>query len=143
MRRRVQGLVLGSGAVVLALAAAGACADPTEITVHIATDLPCDALSTSVTGGRDVAVTTQCGAGTRPGIQDVGSIVFVPSGARDTPLTITVVTAHGKDPAACDPKGDPACIVARRKLRYVPHAALDLPIDMRAACLGNPCDPNS
>jgi hypothetical protein len=129
------------GAAVVALF--GACADPTEITVRIATDLPCTSLSTSITGGRDTVVTTQCAPGSRAGIQDVGSIVLVPSGAKNDTLTITVVTAFGKDAAACDPKGDPACIVARRKLRYIRHGNLDLPIDMRAACLGKVCDADS
>ncbi len=52
----------------------------------------------------------------------------------------TIPSARGKRPEDCDPKGDPDCIVARRRLRYVPHARLPLPIALRAACLGVPCD---
>ena len=145
MSRMRHGVALGvsGGAIALGIAAFGACADPTEITVRVATDLPCNALSTRITGGRETAETTQCTAGPRAGIQDIGSIVLVPSGAKNDPLTITVVTAFGKAASACDPNGDPACIVARRKLRYVRHTPLDLPIDMRAACLGKVCDADS
>jgi hypothetical protein len=119
------------------LAALCACREPTEIRVELATDVACEGLSTRLMAGARAADTTGCAA---PG--DIGSIVLVPSGDLSDRVAVRVVAGTGGRAAAdCEASGDfSACIVARRQLRYVPHARLDLPVKIEASCVGKPCD---
>jgi hypothetical protein len=133
-------LGLGAGAVLAASCAAGACADPTQITVTVTTDLTC-AMSpmTMVTGGHGEGTTDHC---ERAGeLSEIGSIVLVPSRAKDDAVNITVVTrVGGADPTQCNADApDGTCIVARRRMRFIPRTPLPITIQMRAACLGHAC----
>ncbi len=127
------------GGLVVAWVSVGACRSPTEITVVLATDLPCDGLTARVGAGASFGDGAACVAGARHGIQDLGSIVLVPSGDQGAALTVVATVARGKKPVDCDPAGDLDCVVARRKLRFIPHSPLTIPVDLRAACLGKAC----
>ena len=130
----------------LALAPA-ACRTATQITVDVTTDIDCSRLSgTSITVGqlgaeggvedkRSAAISTRCDAGR------IGALVVFPSGSKDDQAAIKVVTGVGRAPDTCvAPAYGEGCIVARRALRYIPHAALTVPIAMRGSCDGILCD---
>ncbi len=122
------------------------CRDPTQITVEITTDVPCDQTKrTAITvasleafeRGKASAVTTttSCHDGR------VGSLVVIPSGDRSADLSIRVVTGVDQDVDTCSATTSYAgCIVARRHLHFVEHSSLSLPVVMRRSCLDLPCD---
>jgi hypothetical protein len=117
----------------------GSCRDPTEVTLHLTTDVPCaDVTATRiVAGAAPPPVTSACAGG-----GEIGTIVLYPSGAKDAELEIEVTLgADGQPPDACAP-GDPRCIVARRRLRYRPHTNLPLDVQLRRVCAGVVCAPD-
>jgi formylglycine-generating enzyme required for sulfatase activity len=141
----------GSTMVAVAIAAASAgCRTATQVTVQIATDLPCDEMpdTTVQVGrigpdleGRPAAIATRsCGAGGR-----IGSFVVVPSGEADDEFAVKVILGHaGRTATGC--RSDetasgalPGCIFARRGLHYLPHTELTLPIVLRGDCDGIVC----
>ena len=129
-----------------------ACREPTQITLEITTDVPCDSLSdvaittgaTTVDAeGRPVTVvTSRCDKSTGR----IGSLVIVPSGSVDDAVAITVtgrVTKPGDPPAGpCVAPYGPSCIVLRRFLKYVPHTRLTMPVSLARSCAGLPCLPD-
>jgi hypothetical protein len=144
--------LLPRAALVLAATAgaalAASCREPTEVSVAISTDVPCDQLrGSSVTVARFSqleADTTVDAASTfcRPD-GDLGALVVVPSGARDGELAFRVVAGVGRPPSECVPPGYGAgCIVARRALKFLPHTSLHVQVPLRAACNGVSCSPD-
>ncbi len=117
-----------------------ACRTPTQLTVEVTTDVPCKSgLSTAVAIGRlddpedkPFATTSgECG---------VGSVVVVPSGAKDEQLAIRVVMGVDKSPEQCVRDGyKGGCIVARRALRFIPHTELTVKTPMRGVCKDVQC----
>jgi hypothetical protein len=154
MLRRIlyYSVVVGWRSVLVAsLVAVAGCREPTQITLELRSDAACGAdapqVETEIVSAAPeamserpvVAVTSRCPSG---GV--VGTLVVAPSGERDAEVSIEVVMALGTSvQELCKPPayGD-RCIVARRTLRYVPHTPLLLPIDLRLACLGEPCEPD-
>jgi hypothetical protein len=139
---------LAATSVTLALVLVS-CRTATEITLTLNTDAPCSGVTgTSISLDRAGAPETDTPA-TRTasctsGSGALGSIVLVPSGARDAELVVRVVTALGVPLEACAPPAyGPGCIIARRRLRFVPHTSLELPIALRTVCAGIVCDPAS
>lgn len=65
--------------------------------------------------------------------QDLGNIVFVPSGRGDT-FTVVVEATQNRD-GACGA----TCVKATRTVSYLSHASLKLPIELEGACLGKDC----
>ncbi len=138
----------------LALGCTGACQEPTEIRLEIATSIPAckDVKLTAIAAGRpgDVgqrafsAETNKCESATGK----IGSLVLVPSGGDGDALGVQAVTALGQmTPGSCKDNGykvlagqSGGCIVQRRQLRFVPHTPLTLPITMAASCIDVPCD---
>ena len=125
--------------------AIASCRGATQIELEVTTDFACRDLAevtiavgppgaAGVESAPPTVATTQCD----PTTGRVGSLVVVPSGARNDPLGVRVVGRVGPDP--CDPPAyGPKCIVARRALRFVPHESLVLPVLLRASCEGVPC----
>ena len=125
------------------------CRDPTEITIELSTDEPCEVASaqgTNITaGGRELpddkapgARTTSCANG------NVGTMVLLPGGSLDDAVSVRVVMGVHRSAAECTTSDGGAldydgCIVARRSLRYLPHTRLTLPIALRAVCEGKAC----
>lgn len=124
-----------------------ACLDPTEIIVELSTDVPCTSFTGADIGFQypnqtTVSIVThavECsGAGT------IGSLVIVPAQSNDEVLSIIVTTTTNvSSPDDCMSAPGPACIVARRKLAFEPHATLKLPIFLDSACAGIACDPTT
>ena len=154
MRRRTGLIALLSG-VVVTLGAS--CRDPTEITLRLSTDLtacppePASKIAgtTTIAVGADFAALGNAPGATAdtctPGApRTIGDLVLVPSGDRGAEIVVEVVAGLGRD--ACDahvPSASLAgCIVARRKLRFVAHTPLLLPIELRQECAGVRCAPD-
>jgi formylglycine-generating enzyme required for sulfatase activity len=128
----------------------GGCRTPTQVTVEIATDVPCDEMpDTTVQIGRigadletrPVSIATRtCGAQGR-----IGSFVVAPSGEPSDEFAIKLILGHaGRTALGC--RSDeassgalPGCIFARRGLHFVPHTELTLPVVLRGDCDGIVC----
>ena len=123
-----------------------ACRSPTEITIEVTTDVACsDARGSSVTVGRfgshdgiedkpATSTSVRCEAGR------LGALVVVPSGANDDEVAFKIVMGFGRPLEQClAPSYGKGCIVARRELRFLPHAAVTVPVVMRASCDGIAC----
>ncbi|HEU4407123.1 MAG TPA: hypothetical protein VFS43_17775 [Polyangiaceae bacterium] len=133
------------------------CLEPTQLELWLSTDLPCDKLhGTAVTVGHlgeledKPASMSSTFCERRPdGSSGLGMLVVVPSGERDGPLALKVVTAvDASSTDACGPSPDPlnayrGCIVARRALRYLPHDTVRLTVPMLAECENVSCDARS
>lgn len=77
---------------------------------------------------------------------EIGDLVITPeTGARDGALSVRVALGlRGKPASACTDEGDGQnCIIARRKLAFVPHTRLRLPVVLYLACEGVKCDENT
>lgn len=148
-----------SRAWVLLVAAAGACRQPTQITIEVTTDTDCsDPTETGISVGRasrsvkyrDKPVstwTTHCAEGY------IGDLVLTPSGAKDGWVAFQVTTAIG-DPAKGGPRlsscldlsWNPTdlpkgygCVWDRRALRFRPHENTVVPVRISASCLNVEC----
>lgn len=140
-------------ALLLAVGAAAACWAPTQITVRVETDLPCETVTSravaivvggtpeALNGASPAAVTSACEpSGDR---SDVGSLVLVPSGDRSAIVTIKVAIGIERPTAECLGRDGAGCIVALRRASFIEHRALNVPIRLERACLGVTCDPDS
>jgi hypothetical protein len=109
------------------------------------TDVPCTSLGeTSVTVGTldqletkpPLATSSTCDAMTGK----LGTLVLVPSGAKDEEFAVRVVVGIGQSAQSCvDAHYAGNCIVARRTMRFVAGTPLVLPIAMRVDCRGVQC----
>lgn len=125
--------------------ALGSCLRPTEITLRLDTDVPCPTLGaqggTAVIGGAPgdapLATTSDCSGAAVP--YTVGTLVVAPSGAKDETVRLAVVAGVTRRLDECAANQYDGCIVARRKLRFVPHTPLDLPVRLSLACVGVRC----
>lgn len=166
-----------AGALVVGLVfASGACLTATQVTVFVGTDVACpksgdpagelvdvvvlgatpDAVDKTPFSGTTDACRHVTSASKVPGPNDVGSLVFVPRGAKDADTEVLVVAGlsypNGKLLRASDcldevqahkmQPGDP-CIVARRRLGFIPHAKIELVVELEASCAGRVCDESS
>lgn len=139
------------GFFVASLLALTGCREPTQITVQLVSDLPCDvlqnggvSLSASSPGRAEssapLVVSRECKTG--PG-NSMGTMVLVPSGEPGALVGIRAVAGVGKRAEDCKEPGYEGCVVARREVRFQENRALVMRIDLRAECEGNPCDPKS
>ncbi len=146
--RRKHGSLLAV-AVSAAIGAAGAvsCLNHTQITLHVSTNAPCKDASqwkgvsiytgstTDVETKEPTLTTTACGAG-----GDIGTLVLVPTGSDSDEIGLRVVAGLSRDPEDCAANLYDGCIVARRTLRYSPHASLDVYVALTDDCVGVSCD---
>jgi len=106
--------------------------------------------------GTSVALWTSTGARTEPGrapqmttseawLSDgmLGDLVVTPQSRKDEPLALVVVMGLQRDPSTCTERDAKGCIVARRKLAFVPKHTVRIPVVMHLACEGVSCDENS
>lgn len=142
---RVAGWATGVGA---ALSFLTSCREPTQLTLHVHTDVPCtgdnpwegvavyvgmpgdDVEQTSAT-----LVTQSCDERGK-----VGSLVVTPSGDKDGEVGLRVVAGVARAPEKCFEKDYDGCIVTRRAVRFSPHESLDLDIELSADCVSIGCD---
>lgn len=136
---RITSLLLLPALAVLAVPLAS-CRTATEIRVEVTTDIDCAELTTIIAVGTVDGVETKhpatstlsCAGG------HIGALVIVPSGDDSAEVAFRVVAARGKDPDACGP-GYAGCIVARRALRFLPHASLKVAVPLRQSCVDKAC----
>jgi hypothetical protein len=118
------------------------------VTIDIRTDVPCSLVQkTSITVGSPAdaetaqdptAVTASCAAGF------IGSLVTVPATDSSAKLAVRVVTGVDRDATQCSAENAfKGCVVARRRLAYVPHTPLFVPVFMNLNCKDVPCDVRS
>lgn len=137
--RRILAASLGVGALV----GAGACLAPTQITLRLTSDVDCDTVRRFGTaiygGGRDPITTAASCLDAAAKSHTLGSLVITPSGARDEQVTLTAVLGVTRTSESCAGSGYKGCIVSRRRLRFVPHVPLELPVALDRACQDIPC----
>jgi hypothetical protein len=127
---------------------ATSCRSATQITLTVHTNVPC----TTEAQWQGVAVYVG-----RPGIDveqtsatlvtrscdasgNVGSLVVVPSAENDEEVGLRIVAGLSENPEECQARGYEGCIVARRAVRFNPHASLELDVELTVDCLSIGCD---
>jgi hypothetical protein len=132
--------------VVLAIATIlASCRQATEVVIEARTNVTYRAgVFTSFTVGKpeetESAFTTTEAQEAWPADGFIGSLTVVPGAGDDAPIAVKLVMGVHRDAKTCAPPDYAGCIVARRRLRYVPHTKLALPITLYAACENVPCD---
>ncbi len=133
------------------VAPAASCTAPTEITLHITTNVACsvvEAQGISVAAGDEASIrdrppamqTGRCTPGPS-GSNEVGHLVIVPSGAREAPISLRVVAGVDAPVATCTAENHyQGCIVSRFLLPFVPHQNLNLEVQLVATCKDVSCD---
>jgi hypothetical protein len=139
--------LLGFAFLLLGLSASS-CQGPTELRLHVHTNVPC----TDPSQWKGVAVYV---GEPGPGLEDkapaliatscdqrgqVGSLVVVPSGAKDAEVGLQIVAGLDYEPEDCAAHHYQGCIVARRAVRFDEHTPLDLDIALTSDCVGLGCD---
>jgi hypothetical protein len=134
--------------VLFLLGAASSCEAPTELRLHVHTNVPC----TDPTQWKGVAVyvgepgasledkapaltTTSCNQQGQ-----VGSLVVVPSGSKEAEVGLRIVAGLSYQPEDCVAHHYEGCIVARRAVRFDEHTPIDLDIALTSDCVGLGCD---
>jgi hypothetical protein len=74
---------------------------------------------------------------------EIGTMVVVPEDDRNGRLGIRVVMGVTRDPTGCTGQVVDGCIVARRRLTFLEHRTVELPVGLHAACEGVRCDESS
>ena len=136
-----------SQGAILAVVLAG-CASPTAITVDVYTEVPCakDAevsltLADSLSALADSAPSSSDRGCMSESDGHVGSVVIAPADDKDKRIAFAIATRDdggATDDCLASPL-PPACIVARRQIRFAPHLDLPMRIDLRDACRGVDC----
>ncbi len=133
------------GSTMCVLGAIASCRDATQVVIEARTNVAHRAgLVTAFTVGLPETVenapsTTETNEPWGPD-GFIGSLVSIPGGEKDGPLAVKLVMGVNREARDCLPPKYEGCIVARRKLRYLPHERLRLPIALYAQCEGVPCD---
>lgn len=135
--------------VFLSLLLIGSCREPTHVLIETYTDVPYQS-------GRTVAYfagkpgTTEYRRNAdavldRPWTTSaIGTLTVVPEGEDDeVVVTVKIVMGIGRATSECAAPLYDGCIVARRRIRYVPHERLKLPIALYANCTGVACAPDT
>lgn len=133
-------------AAVSAFGAFGSCASPTQIVLHLHTDVPCTGerwkgVSVSVgkpdgsLEGKAPAVSTmQCNAA-----GDIGTVVVTPSGSRDEEVGLRIVAGLDRIPEQCNEFGYTGCVVARRAVRFDRNSTLHVDVALARSCIDFGC----
>jgi len=133
----------------IAVALVASCKDPTQVDVVMRTNVPyATGTGIAVWSSRSGAVGTPVVESNEAWLADgeVGNVVVTPGDAsKESALTVRVAMGlRGKRAADCTDDGDSrGCIIARRKLAFLPHTPLNPPVVMYLACEGVKCDANS
>jgi hypothetical protein len=124
-----------------------ACLSPTQVTVRLYTDVPLGQDgSVAIASGRPgtVSITEPLAVLTGPLTSEgLGTLVRVPGEDDQAGISVIVAFGVGRDPKTCTVNDASRCIIARRRLSFVKHRPLMLPIVLSAACIGVPCDESS
>jgi hypothetical protein len=127
------------------VALVASCKEATQVSVVLRTNVPyASGAGVALWSSRSGTTTAPQVESTEPWLGDgeVGDVVVTPGDAsKDSALTIRVAMGlRGKRAAECTDEGDVnGCIIARRKLAFVPHTRLKLPVVLYLACEGVKC----
>ncbi len=121
------------------------CRSPTEVELVLSTDVPCSRFKGAAifVGSTEDAAESLAPLTVGYTCQDegqLGTIFVIPAGDSDQSLFVRIVAGIDLDATRCtanDP--DAHCIVARRRLAFVPHEHLTLPIALEQTCAGRTC----
>jgi hypothetical protein len=131
--------------LMVAAALFASCKDATQVNVVLRTNVPyASGTGVALWSSRSGVTTAPLVESTEPWLGDgeVGDVVVTPGDAsKDSALTIRVAMGlRGKRAAECTDEGDlNGCIVARRKLSFVSHTRLKVPVVLYLACEGVKC----
>jgi len=125
------------------------CRTATSLNVSVDSEVGCNGATVALVGGGSLealgmvsaqTVSSQCAAADG-GEAAMGNVVIVPLSEDDESIAFAVMTRpDGESPTAClEAAQAPSCIVARRELRFIPHTALAMRVDLRLSCLGVIC----
>ncbi len=142
-------------AAILSVATGASCLSPTSMTYDITTDIPCSEItSISVTVGTDdqteqaepVVVTQNCTPNGTVGA--IGTYTVQPSKNKRALVWARFVAAVGKNvdlETDCTAKKNyqGGCVVARRRLTYIPGRELTVPVQLLAQCRDVGCETKS
>jgi alpha-tubulin suppressor-like RCC1 family protein len=139
---------LGGALLVAAVGAFNGCQDPTQATAILRTNVPYGpGTNVALWATRSGRLAEPAGTWAEPWLADgnIGDLVVVPEAdQRSSPLTLRVALGlRGRAATDCSDTQPSNCIVARRKLAFLPHTRLRIPIVMYLACEGVVCDPDS
>jgi hypothetical protein len=147
-RSRQRSLRLAFVGLVLFVFGAGSCLSPTELRLHVHTNVPCSdsaewkgvavyvgAPGPDLENKAPALTTTSCDAQGQ-----VGSLVVVPSGSKDAEVGLQIVAGIDYRPEDCAAHHYQGCIVARRAVRFDAHNPLDLDVALTSDCIGFGCD---
>lgn len=132
-----------------------ACLEPTQATLELSTDAPCGGSERAAgtlfgvyIGASGGKVAMREGANVEAHTCDggqVGSLVLFPEDGAKEATAVVVGVLGSREPNAClafadDPSLDGTdCIVARRRIGFVDHKPLTVPVVLYAACAGVRC----
>jgi len=128
--------------------ALSSCLAPTEIRLHVHTNLPCTDPSAwhgvaVYVGEPGTSLEDKAPALTSAACDEsgqIGSLVLVPSGSKDEEIGLRVVAGVNSNPEECVANHYSGCVVARRTVRFNRHSTLDLDVDLTEDCVGLGCD---
>lgn len=130
----------------MVLVASFSCKDATQARVVLRTNVPYQpgiSVALWANGASDAA--DPAVVSNEPWLADgeLGDVMITPQDQKDERLALRVVLGIRRDPRTCTRDNAAGCIVARRNLAFVPHAALRVPVVMHLACDGVVCDDSS
>jgi hypothetical protein len=144
-----------AGCIVLGIAAAQACREPTQVILEIDVDIPCSAIrgvEIVVAGNpnasenraktpRFASTSTRACEANAAGGGRIGTLVVTPSG--DHAAVIVIAGLGDTAASSCGPPLYKGCVVARRSFAFIEHVTLRLPIHLDPACVDVPCNVES
>lgn len=130
---------MGAGGLALLLSA---CQDPTQIRVEVRTrGLDCaEVTGTRLSSGPLEGSPTQRHDTSACSADRIGDLVYTPSGKTDGDFRLQVsVGVNGKTASACEQACGDDCILARRRMSFVPQQKLFMPITAEPSCISVCC----
>ncbi len=145
----------GLSGLICSVVVLSGCLESTQVTFDIKTDVPCaDVSGVNLTVGlagqtekaTPVKTSRSCTADGKVAV--LGTYAVTPkSGTKEVVASIKVALAVGSslnvDEDCTAAKGYAGCIVARRRISFLPRRSLTVPIDMLLICKDVQCDENS
>jgi alpha-tubulin suppressor-like RCC1 family protein len=135
------------GLFVFTLLVVGACKDATQVRLIVRTNVEyrADNQLAIWASSRPDSADAPLAQSADPWLSDgnVGDLVVTPPGRKDGELWLRVVMGVGRAAQTCSDTDAKGCIVAKRKLRFVPRAGLRVPVVIHLACEGVVCGEES
>ncbi len=129
------------------------CLEPTQVTFKITTDIPCEQVSAvAITAGLEgetekadpITVVKSCTSDGMVGA--IGTYAVTPAASRSVRASFKAVVGVGAidvESECTASNGYRGCVVARRRINFVAHRALVVPVELFLVCKDVQCDQNS